>query len=215
MSCRWQSPSRGRPSRACTGGHAGQNAWGFYINVPFFWSVPCFRATERLPRWCLHLMAGLQVIESVTGAAEQHAQVAMLAKTHGQPASPTTMGKELAIFAYRLQRQRSQVLRTCLICLLGAAADGSHKEAHLWVALSTWHALHPGTLCSRDQRPPYFSLTHQAPHHMVVQHTVSLPVRDHCGAWQKPRMPHPSPVFLRVQTLNPKPQALKPKPSRP
>ena len=55
-------------------------------------------------------MTGLQVIESVTMAAEQHAQVAMLAKTHGQPASPTTMGKELAVFAYRLQRQRSQVL---------------------------------------------------------------------------------------------------------
>ena len=52
----------------------------------------------------------LQVIVSVTMAAEQHAQVAMLAKTHGQPASPTTMGKELAVFAYRLQRQRSQVL---------------------------------------------------------------------------------------------------------
>ena len=51
----------------------------------------------------------LQVIESVAAAAEQHAQVAMLAKTHGQPASPTTMGKELAVFAFRLQRQRQQV----------------------------------------------------------------------------------------------------------
>ena len=34
---------------------------------------------------------------------------AMLARTHGQPASPTTMGKELANVAYRLARQRHQV----------------------------------------------------------------------------------------------------------
>jgi adenylosuccinate lyase len=33
---------------------------------------------------------------------------AMLARTHGQPASPTTMGKELANVAYRLARQRHQ-----------------------------------------------------------------------------------------------------------
>lgn len=33
----------------------------------------------------------------------------MLSRTHGQTASPTTMGKEMAIFAYRLARQRKQV----------------------------------------------------------------------------------------------------------
>lgn len=33
----------------------------------------------------------------------------MLARTHGQTASPTTMGKEMANVAYRLMRQRQQV----------------------------------------------------------------------------------------------------------
>lgn len=33
----------------------------------------------------------------------------MLSRTHGQTASPTTMGKEMAIFTYRLARQRAQV----------------------------------------------------------------------------------------------------------
>ena len=51
----------------------------------------------------------MQVIEAVASAAEQWAEVALLARTHGQPASPTTLGKELAVFAYRLQRQRQQV----------------------------------------------------------------------------------------------------------
>lgn len=37
--------------------------------------------------------------------ASEHASVAMLAKTHGQPASPTTLGKEEKVFAYRLSQQ--------------------------------------------------------------------------------------------------------------
>lgn len=37
--------------------------------------------------------------------AENHSNIPMLARTHGQPASPTTLGKELANFAYRLNRQ--------------------------------------------------------------------------------------------------------------
>jgi adenylosuccinate lyase len=36
----------------------------------------------------------------------------MLAKTHGQPATPTTMGKELAVFVYRLERLRAQIARS-------------------------------------------------------------------------------------------------------
>ena len=33
----------------------------------------------------------------------------MLSRTHGQTASPTTLGKELGVFVYRLQRQRKQL----------------------------------------------------------------------------------------------------------
>ena len=41
--------------------------------------------------------------------AHAHADLAMLARTHGQPASPTTLGKELANTVARLQRQRAQL----------------------------------------------------------------------------------------------------------
>lgn len=41
--------------------------------------------------------------------AESFAAVPMLSHTHGQPASPTTLGKELAVFAYRMTRQADQV----------------------------------------------------------------------------------------------------------
>jgi adenylosuccinate lyase len=39
----------------------------------------------------------------------QYAQVPMLSRTHGQPATPTTMGKEIAVFIYRLQRQINRI----------------------------------------------------------------------------------------------------------
>jgi adenylosuccinate lyase len=44
------------------------------------------------------------VVGKLTALAEQHRDAAMLSRTHGQPATPTTMGKELAVFVYRLQR---------------------------------------------------------------------------------------------------------------
>lgn len=52
-----------------------------------------------------HLIITLQEM------AHTYATVAMLSRTHGQPASPTTLGKEIAVFVHRLTRQRAQLLR--------------------------------------------------------------------------------------------------------
>ncbi len=52
------------------------------------------------------------VIDAITRLAHQYADQPMLARTHGQPASPTTLGKEMANVAYRLQRQRAQLAAT-------------------------------------------------------------------------------------------------------
>lgn len=49
------------------------------------------------------------VIEKLTVMAQALAEVAMLSRTHGQTASPTTLGKELANFVYRLRRGRKQL----------------------------------------------------------------------------------------------------------
>lgn len=46
---------------------------------------------------------------AVADLADQTRNIAMLARTHGQPASPTTIGKELAVFVRRWQRQLGQV----------------------------------------------------------------------------------------------------------
>ena len=50
-----------------------------------------------------------QVVDEIARLAEEFAEVPMLARTHGQTASPTTLGKEMAVFAYRLARQQQQV----------------------------------------------------------------------------------------------------------
>ncbi|WP_314503281.1 adenylosuccinate lyase [uncultured Microbacterium sp.] len=49
------------------------------------------------------------VIAALRGLAEQHRDAAMLSRTHGQPATPTTMGKELAVFVWRLERVAAQI----------------------------------------------------------------------------------------------------------
>jgi len=50
-----------------------------------------------------------QIEAALVALATAHAPVAMLARTHGQPASPTTLGKELANTVIRLRRQRQQL----------------------------------------------------------------------------------------------------------
>jgi adenylosuccinate lyase len=50
-----------------------------------------------------------RVIETLAAMAKSLADAAMLSRTHGQPATPTTMGKEIANFAYRLRRARRSI----------------------------------------------------------------------------------------------------------
>lgn len=49
------------------------------------------------------------LVDSVAALAERYAAAPLLAHTHGQPASPTTLGKELAVFVYRWRRQLRQI----------------------------------------------------------------------------------------------------------
>jgi len=69
------------------------------------------------------------LIQALKQLARRHAATPMLSRTHGQPASPTTLGKELANFASRLERARS---RTAAVPILGKAngAVGNYN-AHL------------------------------------------------------------------------------------
>ena len=53
-----------------------------------------------------------ELISSLSNIARENAAQAMLSRTHGQPASPTTLGKEIAIFVHRLHRQHQQFIKS-------------------------------------------------------------------------------------------------------
>ncbi|MGY3495946.1 adenylosuccinate lyase [Bradyrhizobium sp. USDA 4502] len=58
---------------------------------------------------CVWLPKLHAVIDTLAALAVSHRDVAMLARTHGQPATPTTMGKEIGVFAWRLRRVARQI----------------------------------------------------------------------------------------------------------
>ena len=70
-----------------------------------------------------------EVVDAIAGIATTEAATPMMSRTHGQPASPTTLGKEFANVAYRLARQRSQMAKIPLYGKM-AGAVGNYN-AHL------------------------------------------------------------------------------------
>ncbi|MCW9014340.1 MAG: adenylosuccinate lyase [Gammaproteobacteria bacterium] len=69
------------------------------------------------------------IINNMKKLAHDLAEQPMLCRTHGQPASPSTMGKELANVVYRLQRQRGQVAAVKLLGKINGAVG--NYNAHL------------------------------------------------------------------------------------
>jgi adenylosuccinate lyase len=69
------------------------------------------------------------VILGLRALAERFAEQPMLARTHGQPASPTTLGKEVAVFVGRLVRQRRQIAAVEILGKLNGAVG--NYNAHL------------------------------------------------------------------------------------
>jgi len=78
--------------------------------------------------------AYLPVLDELTGVlkekADQWALVPMLAKTHGQPASPTRMGKEIKVFVERLENQ-SELLKTIPYSAKFGGATGNFNAHHV------------------------------------------------------------------------------------
>jgi adenylosuccinate lyase len=70
-----------------------------------------------------------EMILTLRAMAKTFAQTSMLARTHGQPASPTTLGKELANVVYRLQRQRDQVAAVRILGKINGAVG--NYNAHM------------------------------------------------------------------------------------
>ena len=81
------------------------------------------------------------LLEELIAQLEQYAtdwkDVPMLAKTHGQPASPTRLGKEIQVFAYRLRRQL-EMLRACPLTAKFGGATGNYNAHHVAYPAIDW-----------------------------------------------------------------------------
>src|SRR5574344_106866 len=70
-----------------------------------------------------------QLIDAIADLAHKHAADPMMSRTHGQPASPTTLGKEMANVVYRLERQIKQIESVELLGKINGAVG--NYNAHL------------------------------------------------------------------------------------
>ena len=128
------------------------------------------------------------LVDAVAALARAHAAVPMLAHTHGQPATPTTLGKELAVFVARWRRQLDALARLRLLGKLNGATGtfSAHVAAYPEVPWSdvsrsfveglglAWNPL-------TTQIEPHDSMS-EAFHLMIRFNTITL---DFCrDAWE-------------------------------
>lgn len=85
----------------------------------------------------------IPLLKELVGQLRQYADewkdVPMLAKTHGQPASPTRLGKEVMVFVYRLTEQLKQ-LEECPVTAKFGGATGNYNAHHVAYPQYDWRA---------------------------------------------------------------------------
>lgn len=113
------------------------------------------------------LPAMMAVITALNSLVSQYAEIPMLARTHGQPASPTTLGKELANVVYRLERQQEQVAQVPILGKFNGAVG--NYNAHLaaypnldWMQMAQQFVTQLGLQCN-----PY--TTQIEPHDYIAE----------------------------------------------
>ncbi len=83
------------------------------------------------------LPAARALVEQISAMAETTRTVPMLSRTHGQPATPTTLGKELAVTAWRLTRQLDRIERTEYLGKINGAT-GTYAAHYASVPDTDW-----------------------------------------------------------------------------
>ena len=78
-----------------------------------------------------------ELIEQLNDYAEQWKNIPMLAKTHGQPASPTRLGKEIMVYVYRLEEQLRSLKDTPITAKFGGAT-GNYNAHHVAYPQYDW-----------------------------------------------------------------------------
>jgi adenylosuccinate lyase len=109
-----------------------------------------------------------EIIDFLKKLADQYKAVPMLARTHGQTASPTTIGKELAVFAARLQKQSRNLAQVEILGKLNGAVGNfnAHLSAYPQV---DWPALAKGVIEDELELTQNMFTTQIEPHDYMAE----------------------------------------------
>src|SRR5690606_31186383 len=114
------------------------------------------------------LLPRLRTLASVLAQlAHRYADLPMLARTHGQPASPTSLGKEIATFAARLQRQVDLTSQVVILGKFNGAVgnDNAHLAAY---PAADWPAITDRFIESLGLEPTRYT-TQIEPHDWIAE----------------------------------------------
>jgi len=113
-----------------------------------------------------------QLATELRALAHRFADVPMLARTHGQPATPTTLGKEVANFVYRLERQ-SELYASVPICGKFNGAVGNFNAHAVAYPDADWVAITDRFLVSLGIEPTPYT-TQIEPHDWIAEYCQAL-----------------------------------------
>jgi adenylosuccinate lyase len=113
-----------------------------------------------------------KLIGSIASLARSYAEQPMLSRTHGQPATPTTLGKELAVFVQRLRRQREQFAKVAILGKINGAV-GNYSAHYAAYPDVDWPAFAAGMLADLQlETSP--ATTQIEPHDFVAEYFHAL-----------------------------------------
>ena len=81
-----------------------------------------------------------KIIDAIKGLAREHRSVPLMSRTHGQPASPSTLGKEMANVAIRLERQLAQINSVQFMGKINGAVGNYNAHISAYPEVN-WHEL--------------------------------------------------------------------------
>lgn len=108
-----------------------------------------------------------ELVNAVDALAIRYADLPMLSRTHGQPASPTTLGKELKVFAARLARQRRQIREQPLLGKMNGAVGNYNAHCAAYPEVD-WPAVAEAFVTTLGLTPNPFT-TQIEPHDYMAE----------------------------------------------
>ena len=131
-----------------------------------------------------------EVTAAIAGMAKSYAKVPMLAHTHGQPASPTTVGKELAVVSARLKRQAAEIDRLVMPAKMNGAVGNFNAHLSAYPEVD-WEKLSAKVISSLGLRQN--PLTTQ-----IESHDGIAELFDAIGRWNQVLMDFDRDVWMYV-----------------